>query len=149
MLSTALRQPSLILCAESLFSTTASDGQKFRGFMVFQKFLQGAAASGDSAMISCLFSKNFLRCLMNQAAREDRYLHRAALKTLKTMEEIAASNPEMVLIMVACLLGKRGSFNFDQRTNSKSLEKVLQNVPAGSGERIISLLRERIAYAVK
>ncbi len=37
-------------------------------------------------IVKHIFSKNLMACLMNQSAKEDRYLHRAAVKALKAIE---------------------------------------------------------------
>jgi DNA polymerase phi len=124
---------------ESFFSKNASDSQKFSGFMIFQKMLEGADES--PAIVSALFSKNMMVSLMNQAAREDRYLHRAALKALKGIEAVVEKAPALLPVVLKELLGKHGAYNFDQRTNTKTVEKVLQHATPSTVKSILKILQ--------
>lgn len=124
---------------DSFFSKMASDHQKFSGFMIFQKMLEDGAAC--SFIVDKIFSKNLMVCLMNQAAREDRFLHRAALKALKAIESTAQKEPSVIQPILRHLLGKSGAYNFDQRTNTKTVEKVLQCTRRADGPAVIKLLK--------
>lgn len=97
------------------------------------------------AHIVSLFSKNLTLCLINQAAKEDRYLHRAATKALKGIESVTTAHPSTVVPVLKGLLGKNGAYNFDQRTNTKTIEKVLQNVTPETGHEILTIIREPIS----
>ncbi|RYP70952.1 hypothetical protein DL769_004785 [Monosporascus sp. CRB-8-3] len=125
---------------DGLFTKNASEGQKFRGFMIFRKFLDGLRL-GHQSLVRELFARNFMTCLMNQAAKEDRYLHLAAVKTLKSIEQCVEQSPELLLPVLQELLGKFGTYNFDQRTNSKTVEKLLRWVTPENAETILKLLR--------
>ena len=72
-------QHLLTLFLDGLFSKKATDGQKFKGFAVFQKVLGSLIT--QRSKLACIFSKNFLGCLINQTAKEDRFLNRAAEKS--------------------------------------------------------------------
>lgn len=124
---------------DSFFSKIASDHQKFSGFMIFQKMLEDGAAC--SFIVDKIFSKNLMVCLMNQAAREDRFLHRAALKALKAVEATAQKEPSIVKPVLKHLLGKNGAYNFDQRTNTKTIEKVLQYTRNADGADVLKVLK--------
>ncbi|KAJ9161362.1 DNA polymerase V [Coniochaeta hoffmannii] len=124
---------------DSFFSKTASDHQKFSGFMIFQKMLEDGATC--PFIVDKIFSKNLMVCLMNQAAREDRFLHRAALKALKAIEATARKEPSIIKTVLTHLLGKNGIYNFDQRTNTKTVEKVLQSTASSDGAAVIGLLK--------
>lgn len=125
---------------QGFFSKTASEPQKFTGFMIFQKFLEGGLA--HPSIVQNLFSQNLTTSLMNQAAKQDRYLHRAATKALKTIERAIEVKPDVVPIVLAFLLGKHGVYNFDQKTNSKTVDKVLHATqPEHAGEVIKNLRR--------
>lgn len=124
---------------DSFFSKMASDHQKFSGFMIFQKMLEDGAAC--SFIVDKIFSKNLMVCLMNQAAREDRFLHRAALKALKAVESTAQKEPSVVQPILRHLLGKAGAYNFDQRTNTKTVERVLQYTRRSDGPAVTRLLK--------
>ncbi|RYP26477.1 hypothetical protein DL768_011711 [Monosporascus sp. mg162] len=133
---------------DGLFSKNASEGQKFRGFMIFRKFLDGLRL-GHQSLAKELFTRNFMICLMNQAAKEDRYLHLAATKTLKSIEQCVEQSPELLLPVLQELLGKFGTYNFDQRTNSKTVEKLLQWVTPENAEAILKLLQEPVVIMKK
>lgn len=111
--------------------------------MVFQKMLQGLA--DQDAKLGCLFSKNFMTCLMNQAAKEDRYLHRAAVKALKTIESVVSAHPGALIPVLGNLLGKNGVYSFDQRTSTKTVDKLLQNVNRQNAEGALVIIRQPIS----
>ncbi|OTB06597.1 hypothetical protein M426DRAFT_104725 [Hypoxylon sp. CI-4A] len=131
---------------DGLFSKNASDAQKFRGFVIFQKFLQGFAA-GNPELAKELFTRNLMKCLMNQAAKEDRYLHRAALKSLQSMEKAVQTSPQLLLSVLKELLGKHGGYDFDQRTNTKTIESLLQWATPENAKSVLKLLRDPIVIA--
>ncbi|KAM0343876.1 hypothetical protein ACHAPU_008145 [Fusarium lateritium] len=124
---------------DSLFAKSATEGQKFKGFMVFQKMLEGLVDL--PAHLEGLFSKNLTLCLMNQAAKEDRYLHRAATKALKAIESTTSTHSSTLVPILKSLLGENGAYNFDQRTNTKTIDRILQNVSGETGEEAIEIVR--------
>ncbi|KAI1086606.1 DNA polymerase phi-domain-containing protein [Rostrohypoxylon terebratum] len=128
---------------DGLFSKNASDAQKFRGFVIFQKFLQGFSTDNPS-LARELFTRNLMKCLMNQAAKEDRYLHRAALKSLQATEKAVQASPELLLPVLREILGKHGAYDFDQRTNTKTVESLLQWVTPNDAKNVLKLLRDPI-----
>lgn len=128
---------------EGLFAKNASEGQKFRGFMIFRKFLDGLRLEHGS-LVRELFSQNLMTCLMNQASKEDRYLHLAAVKTLKSIEQCVESSPNLLVAVLKELLGNFGTYVFDQRTNSKTIEKLLQWTTPDNVETVLKLLREPV-----
>jgi DNA polymerase phi len=124
---------------ESFFSKNASDSQKFSGFMIFQKMLEGATES--PFMVSVLFSKNLMVSLMNQASKEDRYLHRAAVKALKGIEAVVEKAPHLLPTVLKELLGKHGAYNFEQRTNTKTVDKLLQQTTPATVKQVLKILQ--------
>ncbi|KAI2640782.1 DNA polymerase phi-domain-containing protein [Hypomontagnella submonticulosa] len=128
---------------DGLFSKNASDAQKFRGFVIFQKFIQGLATENPK-LIKELFTRNFMKCLMNQAAKEDRYLHRAALKSLQATEKAVQTSPELLMPVLKEFLGKYGAYDFDQRTNTKTIENLLQWATSDTAKSVLKLLRDPI-----
>ncbi|KAL6902648.1 DNA polymerase phi domain-containing protein [Trichoderma evansii] len=128
---------------DGLFSKQATDGQKFKGFTVFQKFLESYAT--HPALLQVLFSKNLMTSLMNQAAKEDRYLHRAAIKTLKAIEAAVSSQPSILVPVLENLLSKNGIYNFDQRTNTKTIDKLLQNFNLENDKGCLKIIQSPIA----
>lgn len=128
---------------DGLFSKQATDGQKFKGFTVFQKFLESYAT--HPALLQILFSKNLMTSLMNQAAKEDRYLHRAAIKTLKAIEAAVSSQPSNLVPVLENLLTKNGIYNFDQRTNTKTIDRLLQNFNLENDKGCLKIIQSPIA----
>ncbi|PHH74413.1 hypothetical protein CDD82_4948 [Ophiocordyceps australis] len=124
---------------DNLFSKNATDGQKFKGFMVFQKMLEAVAEQDEK--LTCLFSKNLMTCLMNQAAKEDRYLHRSAIKALKGIESVVSLHPAALAPVLKNLLGAFGSYSFDQRTNTKTVDKLLQNINQENAQDVLAIIR--------
>ncbi|KAK2611430.1 hypothetical protein N8I77_004769 [Diaporthe amygdali] len=127
---------------QGFFSKTASEPQKFTGFMIFQKFLEGGIA--HSHITHNLFSQNLLTCLMNQAAKQDRYLHRAATKALKAIEHAADTDRDLVPIILQFLLGKQGAYNFDQRSNSKTVDKLLHLTKPQHAQQVIKTVKQLV-----
>lgn len=128
---------------DGLFSKQATDGQKFKGFTIFQKFLESYAT--HPALLQSLFSKNLMTSLMNQAAKEDRYLHRAAIKTLKAIEAAVSSQPSILVPVLESLLSKNGIYNFDQRTNTKTIDRLLQNFNLENDKGCLKIIQGPIA----
>ena len=133
---------------DGLFSKASSEGQKFRGFMIFRKFLNGLSPNHQS-LVRELFTRNLMTRLMNQAAKEDRYLHLAAVKTLKAIEQCVEESPDLLVPILEELFGKFGTYSFDQRTNSKTIEKLLQWATPESAEAVLQLLREPVLSMTK
>ncbi|KAL7946454.1 DNA polymerase phi domain-containing protein [Trichoderma barbatum] len=128
---------------DGLFSKQATDGQKFKGFTVFQKFLEGCVV--HHSLLQILFSKNLMTSLMNQAAKEDRYLHRAAIKTLKAIEGAVSSHTTALVPVLESLLSRNGAYNFDQRTSTKTVDKLLQNFNLENDKGSLKIIQAPIA----
>lgn len=127
---------------QGFFSKTATETQKFTGFMIFQKFLESGVSYPH--IVQNLLSQNLTTCLLNQAAIQDRYLHRAATKALKAIERAAEANPSLVPVLIKCLLGKNGVYNFDQKTNSKTVDKLLHCTRPEHASQVVETLRELV-----
>ncbi|VUC27081.1 unnamed protein product [Clonostachys rosea] len=124
---------------DHLFSNNATDGQKYKGFMVFQKYLTSLV--DYPSYLESLFSKNLMTCLLNQAANKDRYLHRAAIKTLKVLENTVSEHPSTLVPILKNLLSENGVYNFDQRTNTKTVAKLLQCVNEQNGAACLEIVK--------
>ncbi|KAK3396282.1 DNA polymerase phi-domain-containing protein [Sordaria brevicollis] len=124
---------------EGFFSKTSSDSQKFSGFMIFQRMLEGAA--GQTFIVESVFSQNLMTCLMNQASKEDRYLHRAAIKALKGIEATVDRDPSLLPTILRQLLSHNGVYNFDQRTNTKTVDKILQHTTPETIKKVLKTLQ--------
>lgn len=135
---------------ENFFSKSATEGQKLRGFLVLQEVLGTPDLEDTSYPVSIsaacewlfpiVFSKNLMACLINQAANEDRYLHRVACKTLAAVEKVAASHPELTGLVVENLTGNHGVYSFDVRTGQKTVENILQQSRPDVGEDLVGVL---------
>lgn len=127
---------------QGFFSKTATERQKFTGFMVFQTFLESSLSHPH--IVQTLFSQNLVTCLINQAAKQDRYLHRAAVKALKAIEGAAETSNDIVPVILPFLVGKHGVYNFDQKTNSKTVDKLLQSTKLEHASDVIKTLRQYV-----
>lgn len=73
-----------------------------------------------------LFTKNFMRCLKNQLASSERYLHRTAARAAKAIVARARTHPSLSsLILKALLSGPNGDVNFDKVTKTKTVENII------------------------
>jgi DNA polymerase phi len=66
------------LTADGFFASSSSLERKFRGFQLFSIFLLQLPED----FISSLFSPNFMRCLVNHSSSGDRYLNKAAKRSV-------------------------------------------------------------------
>lgn len=69
----------LTISLESVFASNASPERKYIGFQLVEQISKRIPAT----LISHLFTRNFVRTWINQLARQDRYLHKAALKLVR------------------------------------------------------------------
>ncbi|EFE33163.1 uncharacterized protein ARB_07915 [Trichophyton benhamiae CBS 112371] len=107
-----------------LFAAASSEERKYWGFLVFMKVLNEASIE----VASQIFTQNFMRCLMNQLAVEDRYLHKIAVKAAKSIQARASKEPEFAYPALCGLMGPRGAVNFDQIAKVKVVEKIVADV---------------------
>lgn len=109
-----------------LFANAASDERKYWGFLLVNKILNEA----PTPFAVAIFTPNVTRCLRNQLASEERYLHRIALKASKAVQARASRDQDIIAPAVAGLMssgndGGSGPVNFDQVTRTKTVEKLL------------------------
>ena len=135
-------QHLLTLFLDGLFSKKATDGQKFKGFAVFQKVLGSLIT--QRSKLACIFSKNFLGCLINQTAKEDRFLNRAAEKSLSALESAVAARPASLPSVLDNLLGKNGAYAFDQRTGTKTVANLLRNLDSENEKESFEIIRRPV-----
>ncbi|KAL1966912.1 hypothetical protein VTN77DRAFT_3656 [Rasamsonia byssochlamydoides] len=124
-----------------LFAAASSEERKYWGFLLFIKALNEAPLH----LASLVFTKNLVRCLMNQLAVEDRYLHRMAQKAAKSIHARVSKEPEFAAAAVNGLLGPSGSVNFDQITKTKTVDKIVVEASPDALKQIVSLLERLIA----
>jgi DNA polymerase phi len=128
------------LMTENLFSSTASRERKFWGFLLFQRVVEDAESFGK--LLPSIFSHNLLRCLINHVQEQDRFLHRAADKSLKVMIQAADVKPKLLEVFLPRLIGGNGSYNFDRITKTKTIDKLLTLVNAKTAGSVIKILVE-------
>ncbi|KAJ9302503.1 hypothetical protein DTO217A2_7309 [Paecilomyces variotii] len=124
-----------------LFAAASSEERKYWGFLLFIKTLNEAPQN----FASLVFTKNLIRCLMNQLAVEDRYLHRMAVKAAKTIQGRVSKEPDFAAAAINGLMGPTGSVNFDQITKTKTVEKIVTEADAESLKQILVLFERLIA----
>ncbi|KAH6691189.1 DNA polymerase phi-domain-containing protein [Leptodontidium sp. MPI-SDFR-AT-0119] len=125
---------------ENLFSATASRERKFWGFLLFQKVIEAATSYGK--LLPSVFSHNLVRCLINHVQEKDRFLHRAADKSLKVLISAVEANPKLLVTILPCLIGGHGTYNFDRVTKTKNIERLLNLVGDSSATAVINILVE-------
>ena len=113
--------------------------------MILQKFIQALAAKGEHDAIKALFSRNLMRCSVNQAVNKDRYLHRAALKSLKTLEKVVEAHPSTLLAILEQLISQNGAYDFDQLTATSTVEHILHHVTADNVKQVFKLIRSPVS----
>lgn len=107
-----------------LFAAASSEERKYWGFLVFMKVLNEASID----VAGQIFTQNFMRCLMNQLAVEDRYLHKIAVKAAKSIQARTSKEPDFAYPALCGLMGPRGAVNFDQITKVKVVEKIVADI---------------------
>ncbi|KAJ3071598.1 DNA-directed DNA polymerase [Podochytrium sp. JEL0797] len=132
---------------ESLFNS--SHDRKFIGFLVFQQCLEAAAKSNGKVDVGVLFSKSFLRCLINSLAKgEDAVLNKAAKATAKQISVISSSSREIGLQVVFQLLGKNGHQRFDGITRTKTVENIVSSLSESDVESYVKFLTDLVLSGV-
>ncbi|KAE8353594.1 DNA polymerase phi-domain-containing protein [Aspergillus coremiiformis] len=124
-----------------LFAASSSEERKYWGFLLFNKVLNESPLT----LASIVFTKNLVRCLTNQLAVEDRYLHRMAVKASKTIQTRVSKEPEFAAASIKGLMGSAGSVNFDQVTKTKTVEKIVVEANLDALKQIVPLFEKLIA----
>lgn len=96
-------------------------------------------------LAALVFTKNLMRCFMNQLAVEDRYLHRIAAKALRSIQARIAREPEFIVDAISGLMGPNGAVNFDHITKTKTIEKLISTLSVDTLKEIIPLFEKMIA----
>jgi DNA polymerase phi len=66
-----------------------------------------------------------VRCLINHIQEKDRFLNRAADKSLKVLIRSVETDPKLLVIILPRIIGGYGTYNFDKITKTKTVEKLL------------------------
>jgi DNA polymerase phi len=109
------------LKSDGLFEEKASAERKFWGFQLFTKMIKTA----PDAVISTMFSPNFVSQLIFCLPRKNQMLHEGALEATRKLKTRAKQQPEITDKIVVGLLGKSGSLLFDRHTKSKTVEELM------------------------
>lgn len=125
---------------DGLFAAASSDERKYWGFLLFSRFIN----DGTAQQASHTFTKNLMRCLTNQLAVEDRYLHRMAVKAAKAIQARVSREPEFAAVAIRGLMGTSGTLNFDQATKTKTVEKIVAEANHEALEEIVPFFEKLI-----
>ncbi|KAI0998824.1 hypothetical protein K3495_g9372 [Podosphaera aphanis] len=129
-----------VVVDDTLFASNASRERKFWGFLLFQKVLQSARTYRSA--ISSIFSPNLMRCLINHSQDKDRFLNRAADKSLKFVLTAVKINLEILPDVLYSLIGKNGTYNFDKVTKTKTISQLLDLVSEVDFQMVIFRLED-------
>ncbi|EER41650.1 DNA polymerase V [Histoplasma capsulatum var. duboisii H88] len=121
--------------------TASSEERKYWGFLLFIKTMNEAPPH----LAALVFTKNLMRCFMNQLAVEDRYLHRIAARALRSIQARIAREPEFIVDAISGLMGPNGAVNFDHITKTKTIEKMISTLSVDTLKEIIPLFEKMIA----
>ncbi|KAF3911685.1 hypothetical protein AA313_de0203547 [Arthrobotrys entomopaga] len=113
-----------VVVNDGLFSNNASEERKFWGFLIFNKAL---STFDDKDNVSAIFSPNFMKCFINQLGAPERYLHKAAQKSLRCIKAKAETSPALASVLLASLLSRNGSPNFESITKTKVIEPLFSS----------------------
>lgn len=93
-----------------------------------------------TTLITSIFSHNLVRCLINHVQEKDRFLNRAADKSLKVLTHAVEENPEALVVVLQGLIDGNGAYSFDRVTKTKTIEKLLSMVDDTNGEAVLDVL---------
>ena len=126
--------------ADNLFSSAASHERKSWGLKLFANLLVDI----QKQAIPAIFSPNLMRTLINQSRKEDRFLHAAALNTLKAVQFRVQQEPSTALPMFVSLTARNGTIEFDKLTKTKTLEQILLSADDEALRKIVRHLASLI-----
>ena len=126
---------------KALFATSSSEERKYWGFLLLQRLISNA----PSHLFPDLFTRNLMRCLTNQLASPERYLHRAAEKSIKAILAKSRSNPDIKATILKALLDPViGDINFDKITKTKTVENLISPVNNPEFEQVVEIYEDLI-----
>ena len=126
---------------DTLFAASSSEERKYSGFLLFQRIVPTAPVQ----LLPKIFTKNLMRCLTNQLASPERYLHRAAGRSIKTILARARSNPNARAPILRVLLDPvNGDINFDKITKTKTIETLISLINDPAFEQVIVVYEDLI-----
>ncbi|KAF1848401.1 uncharacterized protein K460DRAFT_334436 [Cucurbitaria berberidis CBS 394.84] len=124
----------------NLFSSTSSHERKAWGF----KLLSSMITQVPKWAVPALFSPNLMRTIINQSKKEDRFLHTAALASLKAVQARVQLESSSASLIFVALTTRYGSIEFDRTTKTKTLEHVLLSADDESLRKIVRHLNSLV-----
>ncbi|KAJ3393682.1 DNA-directed DNA polymerase [Lobulomyces angularis] len=112
----------MFIIEDSFFNSTHE--RKYLGFQIFQIILPKL----KNSEVPTIFSKNFMRCLINNLSGEKTYLHKVAKKTSQAISSTAKDNKDFSFQFFLQLVGKNGHHNFDKITKTQTVTSILSSI---------------------
>ncbi|GAB7351533.1 hypothetical protein MBLNU459_g2171t1 [Dothideomycetes sp. NU459] len=125
----------------SLFAASASTERKALGLQIVSLGITTAPTS----LLPCIFTPNVMRCIINQRAEKERYLHEAAKAPLQNMILRAKADQDAIPILLKGLLSEHGAIDFDRITKTKTVDELLNRSASDSAEHSVRILSELVA----
>ncbi|THW91439.1 hypothetical protein D6D15_03852 [Aureobasidium pullulans] len=123
---------------QGLFAASASTERKSLGLQVVSMGISTAPVQ----LLHAVFSPNAMRCIINQRAGQDRYLHEAAKGPLSQMVARSKADQESIPVMLKGLLSGNGAVDFDRLTKSKTAEDLFARAKDESAKDALTLLQQ-------
>ncbi|KAI9337260.1 DNA polymerase phi-domain-containing protein [Obelidium mucronatum] len=146
-----------IIIDDAFFNSNSHD-RKFIGFLLFQLCLSHAFNSRVDD-VGVLFSRPFLRCLINSLAKgDDAVLNKAAKATAKQISLIATTTTstttttttsrQLGLQVVFQLIGKNGHQRFDSITKTRTVELIVAGLNESDVDSYVEYLLKLVVTGV-
>ena len=136
-----IKKDSMLRKSDTLFAASSSEERKYSGFLLFQQMTPIVPVH----LLPDIFTKNLMRCLINQLASQERYLHRAAERSIKALIARARLNPNArAPVLKAVLDPEKGDINFDKITKTKTVEFLISSVNDPAFERVTEVYEDLI-----
>lgn len=103
------------------FTSTASTERKSLGLQITTL----AIGTSKPELVSALFTKNLLRCIINHRSNKQSNLHQSAKVPLDALVNRAKKDVTVISDSVTALLGINGAVNFDSLTKTKTIDSLI------------------------
>lgn len=88
-----------------------------------------------------IFSKNLVRCLINQLPEnKERSLNGAAIKSMKVLAQTVEAHSEILPLVLPHLISGHGTYLFDRVTKTKTIDKLLGFVDQDNAKAVVESL---------
>ncbi|KAL8753011.1 MAG: hypothetical protein Q9184_005553, partial [Pyrenodesmia sp. 2 TL-2023] len=124
-------------------SKTITFGQFWQEAVDDQLFAQTAS---EELCLGKLFTRNFIRCLVNQLASNERYLNRAAEKTVKAMLKRVEMEPSAAYAALSGLASPNLNISFDQASQTRTVDRLSMFADNGSLRRFVPELCSKLLH---